>query len=248
MRTPGRLSTFWWRRSLKVRWYCTLFLRTLQLHGVKRYLGKLGVSSFQVGFASCRSCLNRFPTTMPNYLYLDANGQKQGPVNDQQLQVLAARGIITPDTPLATDTGHKGKAGQIRGLFNTAPSPFVQPAPQSVAVPAAEHHRGSSWQVTLIGVVLISVVGWIGWSIINNQQPAPANNGKTTELPAETKPVEVVEVDEMHTASAHTRRFPGGLFCKSLLAPAFYDASNPFRTGISSAKCEFLYVYFAKAF
>ena len=65
---------------------------------------------------------------MPNYFYLDVNGQKQGPVNDQQLQALATRGIITPDTPLATDTGHEGKAGQIPGLkFNAvATSPFAQ--------------------------------------------------------------------------------------------------------------------------
>lgn len=56
-----------------------------------------------------------------NYLYIDTNGRKQGPVNDQQLKVLAMRGIIIPDTPLATDTGHKGLAGQIPGLFDTMP-------------------------------------------------------------------------------------------------------------------------------
>jgi len=53
---------------------------------------------------------------MPNYFYLDASGQKQGPINDQQLQTLAFSGIISPETPLETDAGHKGKAGQIRGL------------------------------------------------------------------------------------------------------------------------------------
>lgn len=53
---------------------------------------------------------------MPNYFYLDANGQKQGPINDAQLQAMAVKGIITPNTPLETDTGHQGTAGQVPGL------------------------------------------------------------------------------------------------------------------------------------
>ena len=57
---------------------------------------------------------------MPNYFYTDASGQKQGPINEVQLQAMATRGVITPDTPLETDTGHIGTAGQIPGLkFNT---------------------------------------------------------------------------------------------------------------------------------
>ena len=124
---------------------------------------------------------------MPNYLYLDANGQKQGPVNDLQLQALVAQGIITPDTPLATDTGHKGKAGQIPGLFATAPSPFVQSAQQSIAVPVAEKTGGASWQVTLIGLVLILIVAGVGWSIINSQQPETANKARVA--PVNNEPV-----------------------------------------------------------
>lgn len=62
---------------------------------------------------------------MANFFYTDANGQKQGPITDQQLKALAAKGIVTPNTPLETDSGHKGVAGQIPGLqFNTtSPSP-----------------------------------------------------------------------------------------------------------------------------
>ena len=65
---------------------------------------------------------------MPNYFYTDANGNKQGPFTAEQLQTMAKRGIITPDTLLETDTGHKGTASQIPGLnFNTAePSPSTQ--------------------------------------------------------------------------------------------------------------------------
>ena len=76
---------------------------------------------------------------MPNFFYIDANGQKQGLFTAQQLQALATQGIISPQTPLETDTGHKGTAGQIPGLqFNTtAPPPFVQPAQVAPAPPSA---------------------------------------------------------------------------------------------------------------
>ena len=65
---------------------------------------------------------------MANWFYIDANGQKQGPVSDSQLKALAAQGAIRPDTPVATDAGKKAKAGQIRGLF---PAPDAAVAPRS---------------------------------------------------------------------------------------------------------------------
>ena len=56
---------------------------------------------------------------MPNFYYIDANGQKQGLVTEQQLQALAAQGVIAPNTPMETEGGHKGLAEQIPGLkFN----------------------------------------------------------------------------------------------------------------------------------
>jgi len=79
---------------------------------------------------------------MSNYFFTDANGQKQGPVNDQHLKELAAQGIIGPNTPMETDTGYQGTAGQIPGLnFNvppSAPSPFAPPVPQ--ALPTGPTH------------------------------------------------------------------------------------------------------------
>jgi len=128
-------------------------------------------------------------TTMPNFFYLDANGQKQGPVNDQQLKALAAQGAITPDTPLVADTGHKGKAGQIRGLFNAVPPQL--PVSQSVPVSAAEKSGGSSWQVTIIGVVLILIICGIGWKIINSLDSRQTNEKKPpvhVESPVNEKP------------------------------------------------------------
>jgi len=63
---------------------------------------------------------------MANFFLTDANGNKRGPYNEQQLQSGIAKGIITPTTPLETDTGHKGLAGQIPGLF---------PAPHRLRLP-----------------------------------------------------------------------------------------------------------------
>ena len=66
---------------------------------------------------------------MLNFYYIDAYGQRQGLVTEPQLKALAAQGIINPQTPLETEGGHKGLAGQIPGLFTVPPSPFAQPQP-----------------------------------------------------------------------------------------------------------------------
>ena len=66
---------------------------------------------------------------MANFFLTDANGNKRGPYNEQQLQSGIAKGIITPMTPLETDTGHKGLAGQIPGLFPAAPPQQPRPVP-----------------------------------------------------------------------------------------------------------------------
>ena len=69
---------------------------------------------------------------MANYFYFDQNNQKQGPVSTQQLQELAAQGVIGPHTPMETDTGHRGVAGQIPGLrFNTVEPPLFEQTTQT---------------------------------------------------------------------------------------------------------------------
>ena len=143
---------------------------------------------------------------MPKYLYLDANGQKQGPINDQQLKALAAQGVITPETPLATDAGHKGKAGQIPGLFATAPSPFVQTAqaiPQSVSVPAKQG-SGASLIVSVIGIILILIVGGVGWSFISNQQSGQNNNAQVTSTSDTPTPMGNVPVPPIANVQAQS--------------------------------------------
>lgn len=112
---------------------------------------------------------------MPNYFYLDASGQKQGPINDQQLQALAIRGIIAPTTPMITDTGHKGVAGQIRGLFNAPPPqstiPTVQqPMSQSVPAPVTLGSTIPTWAI-IAGVVGLLVVGILAGSMMSSNSP-----------------------------------------------------------------------------
>jgi len=81
---------------------------------------------------------------MTTFFLSDANGQKHS-VNEQQLQTLAAQGKITPTTPLETEDGHKGLAGQIPGLkFNFATStPFTQTAPQMTNWTSTQHSENS---------------------------------------------------------------------------------------------------------
>lgn len=83
---------------------------------------------------------------MPNYFYTDANGRKQGPVNEQQLKELSARGIITPQTPVETESGrHKGVAGQIPGLqFKTIPPQVVVDHSESQTTHKAYSQVGES--------------------------------------------------------------------------------------------------------
>jgi len=77
---------------------------------------------------------------MPNYFYFNASGQRQGPINDQQLQSLVAQKVITAQTQLETESGHKGLAGQIPGLN----------------FPREQLNRQT--------YILLAVVGgWVGW-------------------------------------------------------------------------------------
>ena len=69
---------------------------------------------------------------MTTYFYTDANGQKN-PVTEQQLQTLINQGIILPTTPLETDSGHQGLAGQIPGLnFDSVAPPRFTSTAQAV--------------------------------------------------------------------------------------------------------------------
>ena len=125
---------------------------------------------------------------MPNFFYFDRTGNKQGPVSAEQLKELATQGVIDANTPMETDTGHKGLAGQIPGLFATpppvpqpaVPAPVHQAMPQSAIAPVAGKSKSSMW-ITLVGILVIACVGYAGWKTITSSSPMDESY-KLTEL------------------------------------------------------------------
>ncbi len=103
---------------------------------------------------------------MANFFYTDANGREQGPFNEQQLRRLAARGMITPTTPLETDTGHRGFAEQIPGVFNV-PSTFPvedRTTLQKTVFPIVTK-RTILFFVARIVILIVLIVFFLYWSI-----------------------------------------------------------------------------------
>ncbi|GHT18557.1 hypothetical protein FACS1894189_6610 [Planctomycetales bacterium] len=80
---------------------------------------------------------------MANFFYYDRNGTKRGPIAPQELQDLVVQGIVTPETSLETESGHKGLAGQIPGLN------FPSSAPSSQAAQAAMKTAQSAMNATV---------------------------------------------------------------------------------------------------
>jgi len=124
--------------------------------------------------------------TMTNWYYFDANERKQGPINNQQLKALATQGIITPDTLLETETGQKGKAGQIRGLFQTSSPQNIPP------LPVADEKQTSHW-ITIAGAVVLLLV--IGIGIAVNASFSVAEKAKREQRETEARVAERAERD-----------------------------------------------------
>jgi hypothetical protein len=113
-------------------------------------------------------------TPRANGFYYDQTNQKQGPVSEQQLKALAAQGAIGPSTPMETDTGHKGTAGQIPGLnFNAA----ATSQPRQTTPPAAGFsdvmgnlssplEKFQQFKPLLIGGIVIAAIVVLGWFVV----------------------------------------------------------------------------------
>jgi len=93
-----------------------------------------------------------------HFFYFDQTNQKRGPVSRKQLKELAARGIIGAHTPMETDTGHKGVAGQIPGLFATTPVPHVQSESSIYSNPMSENIQSLFKWFWIWGVVTVSAI------------------------------------------------------------------------------------------
>ena len=146
---------------------------------------------------------------MANFFYFDQHNQKLGPVTEEQLKELAAQGAITAQTPMETDTGHKGVAGQIPGMtFGTAaPNPSAQPAPATAPMqlsgnlPTAHNlnnyfkkYAASAITLTLVGsfmnlhpaLLVLTIVCFFTWAvcwcllIYNLWKFVPAGIARTT--------------------------------------------------------------------
>jgi len=52
---------------------------------------------------------------MTRFLYIDANGQRQGPIDGEQFRELMAQGVIVSTTLVKAETGWQGTAGEIPG-------------------------------------------------------------------------------------------------------------------------------------
>ena len=121
------------------QWADEQLLRTLAAQGIITPETPLETETGRKGFArqvpglfsggySPAGAAKTPPSPVPqhqNYYYTDANGLKQGPINMPQLKKLVELGIILPGTPLETDTGNRGFAGQLHGLFDVAPQPHT---------------------------------------------------------------------------------------------------------------------------
>ena len=57
---------------------------------------------------------------MSLWYYYDMSGNRKGPIDSRKIRELAAQGVIVPETQLETDTGKKGLAKQIKGLFSNS--------------------------------------------------------------------------------------------------------------------------------
>ncbi|MDR0329019.1 MAG: DUF4339 domain-containing protein [Planctomycetaceae bacterium] len=122
---------------------------------------------------------------MANFFLTDAEGNRRGPYYEQQLQAMAAQGTITPSTPLESDTGHKGLAGQIPGLFPVAPpSPFPSSRPgtsSTTEFSVAPGDLKEAWSTGLMVLFCIlsaicPIFGWIMGGL--NMSPSKHSEGR----------------------------------------------------------------------
>lgn len=76
---------------------------------------------------------------MAMFYYYDQLGRRQGPINSAQIKALVDHGVITPDTMMETETGHRGKASQLPNLFPSAPAgePGAAPSDSGMSNAAA---------------------------------------------------------------------------------------------------------------
>jgi hypothetical protein len=101
-----------------------------------------------------------------NFYIYASNGKKFGPYTHAQVKEFAAKGQVTPQTPMETDTGHKGLAGSISGLFPPKPLPPTPPP----SAPKPESIEAQIKSVLNQGGVLVKKIDIFGRKIEARQQ------------------------------------------------------------------------------
>jgi len=130
---------------------------------------------------------------MPNWYYTDTTGQKRGLINNDQLKALVVRGIITPDTLLETDTGKKGKAGQIKGLFPAVSPPVTQAAAPKTLIPVTTKSKRLPLIIGITAALVIGVIALLAFSPtkqVANDNPFLAGQMVNADNPFEDPAVE----------------------------------------------------------
>ena len=124
---------------------------------------------------------------MPNFYVIDSSGQKHGAFTQEQLQEMAAKGKINPQTPLETEGGHKGTAGQIPGLFATTQSPFAQPSMPSLP-PMQQFPQPQPYASAQLVIERPSTLGGTGilGIFINGQKMGQIAKGQTAKFSVPT--------------------------------------------------------------
>jgi hypothetical protein len=133
-----------------------------------------------------------------NWFYYGKNGQKLGPIDNALLKALVENRVVLPETILETESGQRGEARKVNGLF---PQVAVS-ASQPIAVPMSEQSQkivaiyGMIAVAVLVLVILVSVIfntnSPANKSVPVNTYPAPppvVNTPAATTAPYESPPV-----------------------------------------------------------
>jgi hypothetical protein len=98
---------------------------------------------------------------MTRFLYIDTDRQRQGPIDEQQLQALMAQGVIRPDTLVKSESGWQGPASEIP--VELLPPPLPDTEPDSVPLPSYSIYKFKKillWTLFAISCLVTCFSSW----------------------------------------------------------------------------------------
>ncbi|MDR3232512.1 MAG: SUMF1/EgtB/PvdO family nonheme iron enzyme [Planctomycetaceae bacterium] len=112
---------------------------------------------------------------MANWYYYDNDLQKQGPINDTQVKILAGNGRIRPETIMETETGQQGLAGQIPGLTF-----LVQVQPK--------RKKGGTAKFLIGSIAVLAVCGVVAWAMFGRKTSEVSEQANQEEAGGQADP------------------------------------------------------------